>query len=166
MDRRNVLKLVQNILHTPRRRLIALFAGIVIPLALFGDLVEDIWTEGGRPWDLTLQNLIHSYDTPGRDRQMRLISDLGYLKGVLPLDVAVFLALLARKRPGQARFFGVAVGGSALLNGLVKVLFRRKRPALGWNEVPTIGTYSFPSGHAMASLSTVAGLIVLAWPTP
>src|SRR6185369_11925468 len=111
-----LVKPVRALLKSPRQRILALFAGVLVPLYAFGDLVEDIWTEGGRPWDRRIQEFVHRYDTPARDRQMQLISRVGYAGGVVPLDVAVLLALVARKRQHDARFFGSAVGGSALLN--------------------------------------------------
>ena len=166
MNLRLLRRVRRTVFTRPRQRMLALFAGIVVPLYAFGDVAEDIWLEGGHPWDQRVQALVHRYDTPTRDRLMQGLSQIGYTGGVVPLDVAVMLALLARSHRDDARFFGTCVGGSGLITLMAKRLFRRKRPAVDWHETSPLHSYSFPSGHAMRSFATVAALVVLAWPTP
>jgi membrane-associated phospholipid phosphatase len=63
----------------------------------------------------------------------------------------VVAAILARRRQWLYLWtWAVAVGGSALLNRLIKDLFARPRPFF---EHPLLleTSYSFPSGHAMES---------------
>ena len=45
-----------------------------------------------------------------------------------------------------------------------KQLFARERPSL-WESIAPEATYSFPSGHAMGSMTLAAVLILLAWRT-
>jgi len=47
-----------------------------------------------------------------------------------------------------------------LLNLLLKEAFQRARPSL-FTEVATLHSYSFPSGHAMASAAVYGGVAVL-----
>ena len=47
-----------------------------------------------------------------------------------------------------------------LISTVSKLIFGRARPEL-WESIVSESTYSFPSGHAMASMATVAALLVL-----
>ena len=83
---------------------------------------------------------------------------------MVPVDIGLVLVLLAFKRWRDGLFVAVATGGSALLNIATKRLFARDRPSL-WDSIAPEATYSFPSGHAMGSMTLAAVLILLAWPT-
>jgi len=72
--------------------------------------------------------------------------------------------LAARRRRGDAFFWGLAVGGAALLNVAAKYSFGRSRPDY-WLSIAPETTFSFPSGHAMQTMALVAALVVLVWPT-
>jgi undecaprenyl-diphosphatase len=76
--------------------------------------------------------------------------------------LVLFLALRGRAREGL--FAGLALGGSALLNLATKQLFARERPSL-WESIAPEGTYSFPSGHAMGSMTLAWVCVLLAWRT-
>lgn len=80
---------------------------------------------------------------------------------------AAFVLVLARRR-AWPWLFGVlaAVPGSMLLNAALKALVQRSRPVLD-NPVLALETYSFPSGHAAASLAFYGMLAAyLAWRFP
>src|SRR5690606_19570870 len=89
---------------------------------------------------------------------------LGYEWGVVPFDVALVLALAAMRRLREGLFAGIALGGSALLNVGAKQLFARHRPSL-WESIAPETTFSFPSGHAMGSMTLAMLLSLLAWHT-
>ena len=74
------------------------------------------------------------------------------------------LALALTRRMREGLFAGIALGGSALLNLGAKQLFARARPAL-WESIAPEATYSFPSGHAMGSMTLAAVLVLLSWHT-
>ena len=150
--------------RTHRWRVLLLFLGVLIPLSAFGDLAEDVWRQERLAWDVPILLFVHSYATPALDRVMLFFSRVGYRYGVVPVDLALLLFLLMRRRWGDSLFFGVAVGGAAALNLVVKQLFGRVRPAL-WPSLAPEKTFSFPSGHAMGSMALVAALVVLSWPT-
>jgi membrane-associated phospholipid phosphatase len=93
-----------------------------------------------------------------------VFSRLGYEWGVVPLDVLVVLVLAAMRKLREGLFAGVAIIGSALLNLGAKQLFARQRPAL-WDSIAPESTFSFPSGHAMGSITIAMVLVLLAWHT-
>jgi undecaprenyl-diphosphatase len=82
----------------------------------------------------------------------------------VPLDLIVLLSLAARRRFRDGMFFGIAVVGSAVLDVAAKDYFARMRPDL-WVSLTPETTYSFPSGHAMASATLGTALVILCWPT-
>jgi membrane-associated phospholipid phosphatase len=80
------------------------------------------------------------------------------------LAVLTLFTLLTRRRFTHAATFAVAIGGSAFLTVVVKLLVARPRPG----AVDRLGaldtTYSFPSGHTLNSTVFLALLVWLLWP--
>lgn len=147
-----------------RWALLALFCGVGLPLLGFAALGEDVWTREGFPWDNALLLAIHARATPGLDRAMVALTNLGGPLPMATLAAALFGALLWRRRHGDAAFFAVAVARAEGLNLLAKLTFRRTRPDL-WVGMIRETDYGFPSGHAMGSVALVATLAILLWPT-
>jgi undecaprenyl-diphosphatase len=102
--------------------------------------------------------------TAGFDRIFLLFSALGYEWGVVPFDIVLVLALALWRRGREALFAALALGGSALLNIAAKQLFARERPSL-WESIAPEDTFSFPSGHAMGSMTLAWVCLLLAWRT-
>jgi undecaprenyl-diphosphatase len=145
-------------------RLLLVFAGLWLPLWGFGALVEELREGEGFPFDAPLLQLAHALARQGLDRTFLIVSQLGYGYGVVPLDVVLVAALAWRRRMREGLFSGLALGGSALLNVLAKHVYARQRPDL-WLSIAPETTYSFPSGHAMGSMTLGAVAILLAWRT-
>jgi membrane-associated phospholipid phosphatase len=120
-------------------------------LWLFSGLAEDLLT--GDPlvrFDRATATYLHSLATPPLTTFFLVVTALGSVETVVLLGVIV-AGVLARRR--QWLYLGTwitAVGGSAVLNHLLKDLFARPRPFF---EHPLLleTSYSFPSGHAMDS---------------
>ena len=143
---------------------VVLFVGILGPLYAFGELAEDVRAGQAFAWDDPVLLYAHSLSSPWMDRVMLFFTYVGYGFGVIPLDVGILIALLVLRRWRSAFFFGLAVGGAALLNVGAKLAFGRVRPAL-WTSIAPETTFSFPSGHAMGSMALVAAICVLVWST-
>lgn len=145
-------------------RLLALFACVLGPLFLFGELAEKI--RDGEPFvfDEAILRLMHRSASGPLDQLMLLASLVGSGPVVGTVDVLVCLLLLLRRRGFDALFWALATGGAALLNMLAKHSYARIRPDL-WVSIAPETSFSFPSGHAMQSTALVAGLVVLLWPT-
>ncbi len=149
---------------TLRSRLMLLFAGVLLPLIALGVLADVIVGHHNLPWDNAVLLWVHAHASPALDTLMILLAQLGYIYGVLPVDIVIVLLFIAFKRWGDALFFGIAVGGAQILDLLGKAFFHRVRPAL-WVSLTPEHSYSFPSGHAVASMALVAALSVLLWPS-
>ena len=93
-----------------------------------------------------------------------LFSTIGYEWGVVPFDIVLVLVLALLRRYREGLFAAIALGGSALLNLAAKQFFARDRPSL-WESIAPETNFSFPSGHAMGSMTLACVLVLLAWRT-
>lgn len=147
-----------------RWKLFALFIAVLLPLYLFATLAEDVLEQERFFFDDPILLFVHRFETPARDRVMLWITSLGYMQGIVPASVALFLFLLLRGWWYDGLFFVLALGGTALLNIGTKLLFLRERPKL-WASIAPETTFSFPSAHAMGSMALLAALVVFLWHT-
>lgn len=146
------------------RRVLLVFAGVLLPLWGFGELAEDLHAGQVFFFDAPVLQFAHSLASTGWDRFFVEMTALGYLYGVVPVDLLLLLVLAFRRRRHEGLFAGVAIIGSALLNLGAKHLFARTRPTL-WESIAPEASYSFPSGHAMGSMTLAAVVVLLAWRT-
>lgn len=143
-------------------RLLLVFVGLLLPLWGFGALVEDLHEGEVFPFDKPVLQMVHAMTGAGFDRAFVLISAIGYGYGVVPFDVLLVLALAFKRRFREGLFAGIAVVGSALLNVAVKHSFARARPNL-WQSIAPETSFSFPSGHAMGSMTLACVAVLLCW---
>lgn len=97
------------------------------------------------------------------DRPMLWLTRLGEGQSLLVVVVGSGALLWALRRRREAIFL-VTVGSGALgLNALLKLLFHRGRPSASeLYMIHTPSSFSFPSGHALASAAVLFGLVVVA----
>ncbi len=145
-------------------RLLLLFAGVLLPLAGFVALADEIHEAESLHFDNALLLHLHALATPALNSFFVLVSKLGYEWGVIPIDVVIVLVLLLRRRWRKSAFAATAFIGSALLNMGSKQLFQRERPSL-WESIAPESTFSFPSGHAMGSMTLAVTVVLLTWRT-
>lgn len=94
--------------------------------------------------------LIRYFASPGLDRVMIFITDIGFGTGYIMI-VAVCLLLLAYfRRWREVAGLAICLIGGGALNFWLKFLFHRSRPDL-FRVIQETG-YSFPSGHVIASM--------------
>ena len=151
-------------LRKHRIGLLALFACVLAPLFLFGELAEEIREQEPFSFDGSVLRFVHEHASPAMDRLMLSLSTIGSGAWVAPFDVLVCAVLLALRRWIDALFWTLATGGAALLNVAAKAGFARARPTL-WEALAPETSFSFPSGHAMQSMAVATALVVLLWPT-
>lgn len=110
---------------------------------------------------------LHAQASPLTDAVMRGFTDSGSTPALLVIGLA--LSLLLWKRFGHHRptlTLWLSLVASEALNLLIKFLLHRERPQL-WMRPVTAEYYSFPSGHAMVSMTfygTAAYLLSQAFP--
>jgi undecaprenyl-diphosphatase len=141
-----------------------LFAGVLLPLLLFGLVAEDVVEKETFVFDRPIQMFVHGNVTPLFDALMYFFTTAGSALVLVPLVVVVFGLLMRRRKHAPATFWAVSVAGAALINFLAKQAFGRVRPDLWISRVHET-TYSFPSGHAMSTMAVVTALTFLLWKT-
>lgn len=144
--------------------LLLVFVGILLPLAGFGALAHELREGEGFFFDVPLLEFAQGMQRAGFDRLFVVVAALGYQYGVVPLDILLVAVLGWKRRLREGLFAGFAIIGSALLNLGAKPLFARDRPSL-WESIAPEGNYSFPSGHAMGSMTLACVLVLLCWHT-
>ncbi|HEX7259816.1 MAG TPA: phosphatase PAP2 family protein [Candidatus Saccharimonadia bacterium] len=114
--------------------------------------------------DVSLLELVHSVSNPTLDRLAVFLTQLGGAIFITALVSVTAAGLLWQRRRQAATLLVVTIGGAGMLNIMLKLLFQRDRPTL-WEALAIEHTYSFPSGHAMASSALAFALIILVWHT-
>ena len=140
------------------------FLGVFLPLLLFGHLADEVWEGGGFSWDQSLLLFFHDHASPALDDVMLVFTRLGGWIAVPIVTTLAVLILLRRGRRGDAVFLVLSVGGAMLINVILKQVFERARPSL-WVSIAPENSFSFPSGHAMSSMSLAAALVIIVWST-
>jgi membrane-associated phospholipid phosphatase len=123
----------------------------VAALAAFSWIAANVEPSGAlASMDVRIDSWLHTHAVPAITETMIAISFLG-APSTLTVVSGLVCVVLLRKRMSD-RSIGVAtlVLGGNLLNYGMKFLIHRGRPAFE-DPVLTLSSYSFPSGHAMAS---------------
>lgn len=92
------------------------------------------------------------------------VTHLGDAFGIIAIAGIVAVVLFLRKKYKKILLLVAGVGGAVLLNLVLKLIFERPRPDL-WEQLVVETSFSFPSGHAMASSALAFSIIVIAWNT-
>ena len=147
----------------------AVFAGaaialVAVPFGLLLFLVEDRWSplysvDAGARDDLHAL----AVDSGALVTALKVLSTIGSALVYFPLFAAVAAWLAWRRLPRLAAFVVVTVGGSALLNLLVKLAVHRARPVLP-DPVAHAAGASFPSGHAQSAVVAASVLLLVFLP--
>lgn len=144
-------------------RAIGFRAGAVALLAvvLFGWLAQMVARVPADSFDLAVRDIVHAWASPPLTFVMRGITLLGSTIVLIPLGTFLAWRLVAARRRKAAVLLILAVlGGEAIDQGL-KLLFARPRPDAFFG-LPQPETYSFPSGHSMASACFYGALAMIA----
>lgn len=157
----HLLRQLGRLLRVHRRALVILLVGIGAPLYAFGHLAEDVWKGEPFPWDRPILERVHSVASPAADAWMLWLSGAGYVLAAILVPIAATGFLLVRRRLRDAFFLATAVLGASGLVLALKVALRRVRPDL-WISLAPEESYSFPSGHAMTSLTVATALVLVA----
>lgn len=138
--------------------LLGLLAAI-LSLYLFAKLASEVREGETIRFDNTVRGWVHRFASPDMTLAMKGISLLGYDILLLELVIAVAVFLRLHWRRG-AIWLTTTMVGAVALDVALKHAFHRPRPAPFFGDAPH--SYSFPSGHALASFcfyGVLAGLI-------
>ena len=131
-------------------QLVVGFVIALLAMLVFGFVADRVYDQETFALDTVANPFLHSISSPALDAVMNAITSLGSVEIVGAFYALAVVLLLTRGLRTEALFLTVAIGGSVALNGIMKVIVERPRPALPWASV--LPDYSFPSGHTMNSL--------------
>ncbi|GAP94165.1 phosphatase PAP2 family protein [Leptolyngbya sp. NIES-2104] len=152
----------QQLLAARWQSLLLLFLGVVLPLIVVEQFTIVVLNQGAFAWDRSILFAIHSTHNPILDRIALMITPLGVFYGVFPVSAVISIGLLYQRRWRKLTYLLVTLLGSAMINRIAKVWLHRDRPDF-WDSLTPHTDFSFPSGHAMSSMTLVAVLVILAW---
>lgn len=108
-------------------------------------------------FDEAARDAVHSLASPTLTTIMRVATDLGEQEVVLGISAVLAAGLWFGRRRRDALLVAVTIFGAEVWMNMLKRLFHRVRPE-PFFDVRTPRSYSFPSGHALLSL-TLYGLL-------
>lgn len=135
-----------------------------VPVTIFAKLAVEVREKEPIGLDSTILLWLNQFSNTALDKLALVITQAGgtWFIATITIISAAYILYLGHKKDALQLIIGV--GGVALINVLLKVIFQRQRPSL-WLPLMTEHTYSFPSGHAMASSAIGFSLAVIFWRT-
>ncbi|MDZ8235994.1 MAG: phosphatase PAP2 family protein [Nostoc sp. ChiQUE01a] len=165
-ESRSPLSFLKNLLIARWRSLLLLFIGVYLPLQVFEILAVKVWENGdGFPWDVPTLLAVHSTQNPQLDVLAVMLARIGSPWTSSVIAAAIALILLLQKRWRSLAYVLTISLGSVIISRTGKELMHRVRPHL-WDSIAPELSFAFPSGHAIASITLVAILLILSWATP
>ena len=130
-----------------------------LTLLLFAWITQGVFTGRLTHFDLEARAFIHHLTSPLLTASMRLLSTIGTTAFLAELFVFFFLAFLQVRWQEDATWLSLTMAGSAVIVLTLKYSFHRARPWPFFGTAPP--SYSFPSGHAVASFCFFAQLALV-----
>ncbi|HXS96164.1 MAG TPA: phosphatase PAP2 family protein [Candidatus Limnocylindrales bacterium] len=134
---------------TEKQILTAGFATATLAFAFFCWLALAVTVGTTAGFDTQVRGLVHSWANPRLTYMMRGITLLGSPTFLICLGVLLFWRLAAAGRLRAAIILLLTAIGAEMFDEALKVCFRRPRPEAFFGAEPL--SYSFPSGHSVAS---------------
>ena len=147
---------------SPRTRaLAALLLVEVLLVAVFTWLAGEVVGARTMAFDLRVRNAIHEQANPPLTDAMIGVTFLGGAYVIVSLAIVLCVSFWRAGLQRPARLLAIAVAGEIAIEYSLKLAFHRARPEPFFGLSLPSG-YSFPSGHAMATLifyGTLAALL-------
>jgi len=155
-------------ISTARQRLLeylglSLLLGMAAAIAMLiflGWLTDEVLEGDARRFDDATRDAVHSIASPAMTTFAHGLSFIGSTL-FLTIATAVVIVIFALRKWGrEARLFALTMIGASLLNITLKLAFKRARP-VPFFDLTAPSSYSFPSGHSLASCCFFAGLAAI-----
>jgi membrane-associated phospholipid phosphatase len=140
------------------------FAFYVLPVIIFVRLALEVQERTPPALDAAILHWLRQPASPGLDSWAVWLTDLGGPIGVTVVTLVGAIALYLGRRRRAALVLVTGVGGAAVINSLLKLIFQRARPDL-WEPLIHEASFSFPSGHAMVSSALACSVVYILWRT-
>lgn len=130
---------------------------VIISLTLFIIVTILVFTNNTIWFDEKVYNLIYSFNNDNLTTIMKFITFLSSVEFIITVSILSLITIWFNKK--DSLYLVGTIILSSIINIILKMIFRRARPD-HFRHVTEL-TYSYPSGHAMASASFYGGIIVL-----
>lgn len=141
------------------RLALGLFASVAA-LLFFAWLTDEVLDGETRRFDDVTRAAVHQFATPALTTTMRGLSFVGSTIFLASATIFLFLWFMSRKWRREAWLLAITMVGAAILNTTLKLSFKRPRPVPFFN-LTAPESYSFPSGHSLASFCFFGALAAL-----
>lgn len=132
-----------------------------VALAACAKLGEDVFDKETSPFDDPIRNWTLAHQGALGDRLFGAASRIGGPSVIIPLSVLAGAWLRERRNLPIAGAVLLAPSAALTLFALIKLAYRRERPAGG--ALRGERTFSFPSGHSAASAAVFGTLAYVLW---
>jgi undecaprenyl-diphosphatase len=155
-------------ISTARQRLmeylgLSLLLGLVAAIAMLiflGWLTDEVLEGDARRFDDATRAAVHTLASPAMTTAAHFLSFIGSTFFLTISTAAVIIVFAVRKWGREARLFALTMIGASILNITLKLAFKRARPE-PFFDLAAPASYSFPSGHSLASCCFFAGLAAI-----
>ncbi|MDQ3747511.1 MAG: phosphatase PAP2 family protein [Acidobacteriota bacterium] len=140
-----------------------LFFGMVLALAalfFFAWTADEIMEGDTLRFDDSIRGFVHQFAFPALTILMQIASFLGSTLFLILLGISVIITLYLKKHRRGAILFTLTTIGASLLLFSLKLAFRRARPEPFFDTILP-ASYSFPSGHSLASFCFYGALAAI-----
>jgi len=140
-----------------------LFFGMALALAalfFFAWMADEIAEGDTLRFDEYIRGFVHQFAFPALTILMQIASFLGSTLFLTLFGISVVIALYLKKHRRGAIIFTITTIGASLLLVSLKLTFRRARPEPFFDTILP-ASYSFPSGHSLASFCFYGALAAI-----
>ena len=135
----------------------ALFLTLAASTLLFSQLAQEMASGELVSIDGSIGVWVQLHATDFATPLLSAITHLGGADVLLVITLVTTGSLLLRRRVAHAALMGAALAGGHAFNAVLKAAFERPRPSFS-DPLATAAGFSFPSGHAMISLTVYGAL--------
>ncbi len=142
---------------------LVLFFGMALALAalfFFAWMADEIMEGDTLRLDEYIRGFVHQFAFPALTILMQIASFLGSTLFLTLLGISIVITLYLNKHRRGAIIFTITTIGASLLLASLKIAFRRARPEPFFDTILP-ASYSFPSGHSLASFCFYGALAAI-----
>lgn len=143
-------------------KIILAFIFYVALVFAFKELAEGVVAKATLDFDIAVLKTINARSTRTWDELIPVLTDLAGPVMISAITVILIGFFIWTKEAYNGLYIALTLGGTFLVNTLLKLYYQRMRPEL-WELLVEEQSFSFPSGHAMISMALALSVIVLVW---
>ncbi len=140
------------------------FIGVIFPLITFSILAVIVsQNKVGFPWEIAILFKVHSTSHPFLDQLAKNFTNLGNFGSIIFFILPLIFVFIYQKKLVLASYLTLVIVGNEQINNITKITFHRLRPHLWESIIHFPSSFSFPSGHAMGSMTLIVALLIIGW---